>query len=280
MDQAPRELSPNALTAFTALYPDEKPSWLGRPQSLRISDAEFATVGLELIDGKVMLHLSQDCPFDEISPAYLAIFVQKLAELYPDVPVAYIPGYGHPIVATLPLEVPADASVEAWTAAILSTIPRLEGALSHQREAAERFRDDDDVRWDSAWPEVSVTPDELTEIGQLEDESALERERLDRQELERVSTSLLSRLGRLKVIKPDRPWVRCLRFHELHSGFWSGVYVERFTASQLVVTLNAIYQGNLYNTNLVNRACGDRLFARISARARELATGSDPINVA
>ena len=49
---------------------------------------------------------------------------------------------------------------------------------------------------------------------------------------------------------------------------------------QLVVTLNAIYHGNLYNTTLINRACRSGLLTKISARARELATGSDPINVA
>jgi hypothetical protein len=109
-----------------------------------------------------------------------------------------------------------------------------------------------------------VTPDELLEISLLEPESALGREWFDRQEVDRASAELSTRLAGLKAIKPDPTWARYLLLDELHSGFWSGVYVEGFTASQLVVTLNAIHQGNLYNADLVNRAFRDRLFARIS----------------
>jgi hypothetical protein len=64
--------------------------------------------------------------------------------------------------------------------------------------------------------------------------------------------------------------VRYLRHPDLNGGFFEGAYVEGFTAGQLVVTLNAIYDGNTYNTTLVQRACGRALFARIAARAREL----------
>lgn len=270
MDDSLPFLPPNALKAFTTLYPKERPSWQRRPQTLRLADYEYQTVGIELLAGKLVLRLSQDCPFDEISPAYLAIFVQKLSELCPDVDVAFIPGYGHPIVATLPLEVPPDAPVAVWTSAIEAAIPRLEEALCRQNDAADRLKEDGDFRRAPRWPEVAVTSDELSEIGLLESESVLGRECFDRQEIDQASAELSARLGGLKAIKPDRAWARYLLLDELHSGFWSGVYVESFTADQLVVTLNAVHQGNLYNTDLVNRAFRDRLFARISARAREL----------
>lgn len=270
MNDSALSLPPDALKAFTSLYPKDRPSWQRRAQTLRLAAYEYQTVGIELLAFKVVLRLSRDCPFDEISPAYLAIFVRKLAELCPDVDVAYIPGYGHPIVATLPLEVPLDAPVTAWTSAIEATIPRLEEALCRQNDAADRLREDREFCRDSRWPEVLVTPDELLEISLLEPESALGREWFDRQEVDRASAELSTRLAGLKAIKPDPTWVRCLLLDDLHSGFWSGVSVEGFTASQLVVTLNAIHQGNLYNADLVDRAFRDRLFARISARAREL----------
>jgi hypothetical protein len=240
---------------------------------LRLADYEYQTVGIELLDGKVVLRLSEDCPFDEIAPGYLALFVYHLAQLNPDVPVAYIPGYGHPIVATLPLEVPLDAPVDAWTSAIEATVPRLEEALSRQNVAADQFKKDDDFRWNSPLPDIEVTPEDLAEIGSLEAETVLGAERFGRVELDRQTDELISKLRTLRVIRPDRNWVRCLRHPDLNGGFFEGAYVELFTASQLVVTLNAIYDGNTYNTNLVQRACGEALFARIAARARELLDG-------
>ena len=273
MNESSPPLPPHALTAFTTLYPKEKPSWQRRPQTLRLADYEYHTVGIELLDGKVVLCLSRDCPFDEIAPGYLALFVYHLAKLNPDVPVAYIPGYGHPIVATLPLELPLDAPAEAWTSAIEATLPRLEAALARQNDAADQFKRDDDFRWNSPLPEVEVTPEDLSEIGRLEAETVLGPERLVHEELDRQTDELVSKLRTLRVIRPDLNWVRYLRHPDLNGGFFEGAYVERFTAGQLVVTLNAICQGNDYNTTLVQRACGKTLFARIAARARELLDG-------
>jgi hypothetical protein len=270
MNESSPSLPPNALAAFTSLYPKEKPSWQRRPQTLRLADYEYHTVGIELLDGKVVLCLSRDCPFDEIAPGYLALFVYHLAQLNPDVPVAYIPGYGHPIVATLPFEVPLDAPVEAWTSAIEATLPRLEEALARQYDAADQFKRDDDFRWNSPLPDIEVTPEDLAEIGRLEAETVLGPERLGREELDRQTAELNSKLRSLRVIRPNRNWVRYLRHDNLNGGFFDGVRVEHFTASQLVVTLNAIYDGNTYNTTLVHHACGKGLFARIAARAREL----------
>jgi hypothetical protein len=237
---------------------------------LRLADYDYETVGIELLAGKVVLRLSEDCPFEEIAPGYLALFVYHLAKLCPDVPVAYIPGHGHPIVATLPLEVPLDAPVEAWTSAIEATIPRLEEALARQYDAADQFKKDEEFRWNSPLPDVEVTPEDLAEIGRLEAETVLGPERLVREELDRQTIEVISRLRTLRVIRPDRNWVRCLRHPDLNGGFFEGAHVELFAASQLVVTLNAIYDGNTYNTTLVQRACGEALFARIAARAREL----------
>ena len=273
MNESSPSLPPNALTAFTTLYPKERPSWQRRPQTLRLADYEYQTVGIELLDGKVVLRLSEDCPFEEIAPGYLALFVYHLAQLCPDVPVAYIPGYGHPIVATLPLELPLDAPVEDWTSAIEVTLPRLEEALARQNDAADQFKRDDDFRWNSPLPDVEVTPEDLAEIGRLEAETVLVPERLGREELDRQTDELISKLRSLRVIRPDLNWVRYLRHPDLNGGFFEDVYVERFTASQLVVTLNVIYQGNDYNTTLVHRAYGRGLLSRIAARARELLDG-------
>jgi len=272
MNESSPSLPPDALTAFTSLYPKEKPSWQRRPQTLRLADYEYHTVGIELLDGKVVLCLSRGCPFDEIAPGYLALFVYHLAKLNPDVPVAYIPGYGHPIVATLPLELPLDAPVEDWTSAIEVTLPRLEEALSRQYDAADQFKKDDDFPWNSPLPDVEVTLGDLAEIGRLEAETVLGPERLRREELDRQTVELISKLRSLRVIRPDRNWVRYFRHPDLNGGFLEDVYVELFTASQLVVTLNVIYQGNDYNTTLVHRAYGRGLLSRIAARARELAS--------
>lgn len=273
MNDSSSSLPPHALTAFTTLYPKERPSWQRRPQTLRLASYDYQTVGIELLAGKVVLRLSEDCPFEEIAPGYLALFVYHLAQLNPDVPVAYIPGYGHPIVATLPLELPLDAPAEDWTSAIEATLPRLEEALARQNNAADQFKKDEDFRWNSPLPDVEVTPEDLAEIGRLEAETVLGPERLVREELDRPAEELISKLRSLRVIRPDRNWVRYLRHHDLNGGFFEGAYVERYTAGQLVVTLNAIYDGNTYNTTLVQRACGRGLFARIAARARELLNG-------
>jgi hypothetical protein len=270
-------LPPNVTTAFTQLYPKEQPRWSSRSQTLRIAEYEYQTVGLELIDGKVVLHLSQDCPFDEISPGYLAIFVHRLAELCPDVRVAYLPGYGHPIVATLPLAVQPDASAEACTAAIQSTIARLEEALDKQREAALVITEDSPARRINEWPEVEVTPEQLQRIAQPAADFAQAQQSGTIHQIRDQEERFLHLLRSHDILKLDQPWVHCLRLHELCSGFWDSVEVEQFTASQLVVTLNVIYQGNLYNTTLISRVCRSGLLTKITARAYELSKGSDPL---
>jgi hypothetical protein len=237
-----------------------------------LADLGHETAALELQQGRVVLRLARDCPFGEISPAYLAIFVYRLAALCPEVGVAYSPGYYHPIVATLPLEVPAEAPEEAWSVAIQATVSRLEAALDRQRDAARGLSDDGPGEDSRNWPEVAVTAEQLEVLGQLADDFAKAQSNHDHHALGLVEERLHRRLRSFGILKPERSWIGCLRLDELNSGFWSSVRVEQFSASQLVVTLNALYEGNRYNTTLVEDACCEGLLGRIAARARQLVT--------
>jgi hypothetical protein len=266
-------LPTSAIRAFTTLCPAERRARGSAPHKLRLAELDGATAALEVNSGEVILRLARDCPFGEISPAYLAIFVHRLSELCPDVGVAYLEGYHHPIVATSKLEVPADASAEAWTAAIQLTLVRLEGALSRQDEAARVIKGDSPFKWINVWPEVEVSPEQLALIGSFADRFAEASLSGELQQLWWVEEDLRRYLRRLSVLKPGQSWLHCLCLDELRSGFFDGVRVEHFTASQLVVTLNAVYDGNAYNKTLVNRACSSGLLARLTARARELAGG-------
>jgi len=263
-------LPPNIIKAFTELYPAERVPQRLRPPTLRQAKLEGGTVSVELLESGVVLRLSRDCPFGEISPGYLAIFVHRLAELCPDVKVAYLPGYYHPIVATLPLAAQPDASAEACTADIQSTIARLEEALDKQREAALVITEDSPARRTNEWPEVEVTPEQLQRIAQPAADFAQAQQSGTIHQIRDQEERLLHLLRSYDILKLDQPWVHCLRLNELCSGFWDSVKVEQFTASQLLVTLNAIYQGNLYNTTLISRACRSGLLTKITARAQEL----------
>lgn len=269
-------LPASAIRAFTQLYPVERASQRHDKHNLRLADLDQATTALELSSGEIVLRLSRDCPFGEISPGYLAIFVHRLAELCPDVKVAYLPGYYHPIVATLPLGAPSEDSVAGWTAAIQSTIARLEDALDRQREAALVITEDSPARWSNEWPEVEVAPEQLREIGQLATDFAQAQQDGTIHQVRNQEERLRHVLRSYDILKLDRPWVHYLHLYELCSGFWDGVRVEVFTASQLIVTLNVLYQGNLYNTTFVNAACAAGLLAKITARAHELSNGVRP----
>ena len=165
-------LPPAALAAYTRLYPKERSEGSHGAGGRYLADLGHETAALELQQGRVVLSLARDCPFGEISLAYLAIFVCRLAALCPEVGVAYSPGYYHPIVATLPLEVPAEAPEAAWSAAIQATVSRLEAALDKQRDAASGLSDDGPGEDSRNWPEVAVTTEQLVELGQLADDFA------------------------------------------------------------------------------------------------------------
>lgn len=261
-----------ALAAFTRLYPKERSGWSHKARGRHLVDLGHETAALELLGGRVVLSLARDCPFEEISPAYLAIFVHRLAALCPEVGVAYSPGYYHPIVATLPLEVPAEASYEAWSDAIQATASRLEAALDKQRDAARGLSDDGPGEDSRSWPEVAVTTEQLEVIAQLADDFSQALSGGDHHALGLVEERLYRRLRSFGILKSERSWIGCLRLDELNSGFWDSVRVEQFSASQLVVTLNALYEGNRYNTTLVDRASFKGFLGRIAARARQLFT--------
>ena len=263
---------PAALAAFTRLYPKPREGSPHGAGGRYLADLGHETAALELQQGRVVLSLARDCPFGEISPAYLAIFVYRLAALCPEVGVAYLPGYYHPIVATLPLEVPAEAPESAWSAAIQATVSRLEAALDKKQDAARGLSDDGLGEDSRNWPEVAVTTEQLEVLGQLADDFAKAQSNHDLHAIGLVEERLHRRLRSFGILKPERSWIGCLRLEELHSGFWSSVRVEQFSASQLVVTLNALYEGNRFNTTLVEDACCEGLLGRIAARARQLAT--------
>lgn len=260
----------NAIVAFTRLYPCERPTRPPEKHRLRLADAFGSTVALELGYKEVLLRLSQDCPFGEISPAYLAIFVHRLSQLCPDVSVAYLEKYHHPIVATLPLRVGPEDSPEAWASAIKSTVERLKDVLAKQEEASRGLSSDGPEPWTNQWPEVEVTVEQLRLIGELADDFARAQASGDIDELWCHEERLARRVRTFGLLQPERHWIPYLRLDELESGFWRGIRVNHFTASQLAVTLNVVYQGNRYNTTLVDRACTSGLFTGICARAREL----------
>lgn len=263
-------LPPAALAAFTRLYPKARSGGSHGAGIRHLADLGHETAALELQQGRAALSLARDCPFGEISPAFLAIFVYRLAALCPEVGVAYSPGYYHPIVATLPLEVPAEAPESAWSAAIQATVSRLEAALDKQRDAARGLSDDGPGEDSRNWSEVAVTTEQLVVLGQLADDFAKAQSNHDHHALGLVEERLHRRLRSFGILKPERSWIGCLRLDELNSGFWSSVRVEQFSASQLVVTLNALYEGNRYNTTLVEDACCEGLLGRIAARSRQL----------
>jgi len=246
---------PAALAAFTRLYPKPREGSPHGAGGRYLADLGHETAALELQQGRVVLSLARDCPFGEISPAYLAIFV-----------------YHHPIVATLPLEVPAEAPESAWSAAIQATVSRLEAALDKKQDAARGLSDDGLGEDSRNWPEVAVTTEQLEVLGQLADDFAKAQSNHDLHAIGLVEERLHRRLRSFGILKPERSWIGCLRLDELNSGFWSSVRVEQFSASQLVVTLNALYEGNRFNTTLVEDACCEGLLGRIAARARQLAT--------
>lgn len=264
-------LPPNAVAAFTELYPRERPAHPSQKHRLRLADNFDSTVALELGYREVLLRLSQDCPFGEISPAYLAIFVHRLAQLCPDASVAYLEKYHHPIVATLSLQVRPDDAKEAWASAIQVGVQRLKEVLAKQEEASKGLSSDGPEPWANRWPEVEVTAEQLAALGALADDFARAQVNGDADELGFHEERLYRRVRTFGILKPERHWIAYLRLEELESGFWLGIRVNHFTASQLAVTLNVVYQGNRYNTTLVDRACSSGLFAGICARARELA---------
>lgn len=97
------QLPPAATAAFLAFVGDTvEEARLSRHAGLKV-DKDGQPVILEPAKGSYVLRLARDCPLDEISPAFLVLFVGKLCELCPGIDIAHRIQCGHPIVASVPL---------------------------------------------------------------------------------------------------------------------------------------------------------------------------------
>lgn len=237
----------------------------------QLFDLDYETVGLEAAPEGVLFGLARDCPFDEIAPGLLAIFVHQLQELTPDVSVQHVSGYGHPIVARLPVLLPQDASAESWAKAFAEVRPRLDAALRLQGEAAERFRQAHEGSFNWDWPEVEVTQEQLYRLAGLADDyapssasSLVEVPHPDLYKLEQ----LLRHYG---VIDRRESWVKWLQLQDLDMGYWEAGLARGLNASQLVVLLRALFDGARYSPPLLERAYRVGLLESVFVRCRELA---------
>jgi hypothetical protein len=241
-------------------------------------DQGWQTVILEPEKGGWLLRLSRDCPFDEIAPAYLTVFVRNLSELCPGVDIAYRNQCGHPIVASLPLTLSSQATIAEWKAGMETAMDLLEGALTRQEQAAESLRfDRREHRYATPWPVVAVNPEQLRGLARFAGlfEAALGEPRKDLQaklpEILELGGQLEAYLRASGLLQPEREWVGVLLRPELEMGFWDHIDCRHFDASQLVVVLNAIIQGGRYNEILPRRAYAGRMIPSILTRAKELA---------
>jgi len=236
------------------------------------------TVILEPEKSGWILRLSRDCPFDEIAPAYLTVFVRNLSELCPGIDVAYRTQCGHPIVASVPLALSAQATVPEWKVGMEAALAMLDNALSRQGQAAESLSLERRERfYATPWPVVAVTPEQLRGLARFATlfEAVLVEPRRGLQaklpEILELGGQLEAFLGASGLLQPEREWVGVLLRPELEMGFWDNVDCRHFDASQLVVVLNAIVQGGRYNEILPRRAYAGRMILSILARAKELA---------
>ncbi len=76
----------------------------------QLFDLDYETVGLEAAPEGVLFGLARDCPFEEIAPALLAVFLHQVQGLSPGVPVQHVAGYGHPMGRTRGQAVPWDGA--------------------------------------------------------------------------------------------------------------------------------------------------------------------------
>jgi hypothetical protein len=250
---------------------------LSRGAGLKV-DQEWQTLILEPAKGAYVLRLARDCPFDEISPAYLVLFVRRLCELCPGIDIAHRIQCGHPIVASVSLALSERATQAEWQAALAASLPMLEEALGRQSEAAERFHDER-PRFDLSepWPAVEVSVEQLRALAVFAEafEVRLSDPTID--SLER--TPLVQEFGqRLEehltdsgLLYPDRDWTAVLLRPELGMGFMDNIHFRQMDASQIIAILNAVIQGGRYSETLPRRAFGGPMVLALLARAKELA---------
>ena len=250
---------------------------LSRSDGLMV-DQDWQTVILEPAKGSFTLRLSRDCPFDEIAPAYLVLFVRRLSDLCPGIDIAHRIQCGHPIVASVSLALSEQASEGEWKAAITASMAMLEAALERQSEAAENFRlERGQFLYSEPWPTVDVSDLQLRGVAGfdqsfrsiLTDSKTHGQERLLQVlELGRQLEEYLEASG---LLQPDRDWTAVLFRDKLEMGFWDNVDFRDLSASQLVVVLNAVIQGGLYSETITRRAYSGPMILALLARAKELA---------
>ncbi len=250
---------------------------LSRSDGLMV-DQDWQTVILEPAKGSFTLRLSRDCPFDEIAPAYLVLFVRRLSDLCPGIDIAHRIQCGHPIVASVSLAISEQASEGEWKAAITASLAMLEAALERQSEAAENFRlERGQFLYSEPWPTVDVSDLQLRGVAGfdqsfrsiLTDSKKHGQERLLQVlELGRQLEEYLEASG---LLQPDRDWTAVLFRDKLEMGFWDNVDFRDLSASQLVVVLNAVIQGGLYSETITRRAYSGPMILALLARAKELA---------
>jgi hypothetical protein len=241
-------------------------------------DQDWQTVILEPAKGSFTLRLSRDCPFDEIAPAYLVLFVRRLSDLCPGIDIAHRIQCGHPIVASVSLALSEQASEGEWKAAITASLAMLEAALERQSEAAENFRlERGQFLYSEPWPTVDVSDLQLRGVAGFDQSfrSILTDSKKDGQErllqVLELGRQLEEYLEASGLLQPDRDWTAVLFRDKLEMGFWDNVDFRDLSASQLVVVLNAVIQGGLYSETITRRAYSGPMILALLARAKELA---------
>lgn len=250
---------------------------LSRSDGLMV-DQDWQTVILEPAKGSFTLRLSRDCPFDEIAPAYLVLFVRRLSDLCPGIDIAHRIECGHPIVASVSLALSEQASEGEWKAAITASLAMLEAALERQSEAAENFRlERGQFLYSEPWPTVDVSELQLRGVAGFDQSfrSILTDSKKDGQErllqVLELGRQLEEYLEASGLLQPDRDWTAVLFRDKLEMGFWDNVDFRDLSASQLVVVLNAVIQGGLYSETITRRAYSGPMILALLARAKELA---------
>ena len=272
------QLPPAATAAFLAVAGgtvDE--AGLSRHAGLKV-DQDWQTVILEPAKGSYVLRLARDCPFDEISPAYLVLFVRRLCELCPGIDIAHRIQCGHPIVASVPLALSELATQQEWQSAIATPMILLEGALRRQGEAAERLHDDR-PRFDFSepWPAVEVSVERLRALAvfaeafevRLSDPTIDSLERMPL--VQEFGQRLEEHLTASGLLHRDRDWTAVLLRPELGMGYMDNIHFSQMDASQIIAILNAVIQGGRYSETLPRRAFGGPTVLALLARAKELA---------
>lgn len=250
---------------------------LSRSDGLLV-DRGWQTFILEPARGSYVLRLARDCPFDEISPAYLVIFVRRLCALCPGIDIAHRIRCGHPIVASLPISLSERATETEWQSALAVSLPMLEAALGRQREAAEYFHEERPrVSYADPWPEIDVSAAQIGRLAAFAEsfQEGLGLRRSDGPErvslFQECARRMEEHLARDGLLALERDWTPVLLRSELGMGFMDDLDLRQTDASQIVAILNAAIQGGCYSETFLRRAFDGPMVRTLLARAKELA---------